>query len=285
MSRALAATSLETLLQPDPDSASAQLLKTNAITPYLQTLEHFETVTFTTVGSPIAQYVVKSAVLKIAMEIPYLMHATLAVAATHLKHLLPEATHPKEHRQYAYTESYHWQRALSGFQAELRSPSGLGQHNMDSLLSTCMLFAILSFSFDDFDPRKSFVFNDSPSALNWLSIQKGLKGLLIELSESITKSVWMPVFIDTAGGGGVFLVRDVDKSSMPQISKPRLSKPFPTKTWYRTSDLVTKAFLKSSQICAILVLRQPSTTIPTFSQYGSWPHYCTSTPASPPSVS
>jgi hypothetical protein len=194
MSLAFAANRLESLLQPsEPPALFAHM------TPFLQSLQHFETVTYTTVGSPIAQHVVKQSVLRIALQHPYLMHATLAVSATHLKHLLPTATHPVQHTANAIAESYHWQRALHLFQAELSSPGGLGKHNMDPILSTCMLLAILSFSLDDFDPARSFVFappETTSAALNWLHIQSGLKGLLIELQSHIADSVWMPVFVD-----------------------------------------------------------------------------------------
>ena len=78
------------------------------------------------------------------------------------QHLLPEESHPQEYRRNAFAESYHWQRAISGFQAELNSQKGMGAHNMDALLSTSMLLAILSFSLDDFDPKKSFVYSDNP---------------------------------------------------------------------------------------------------------------------------
>src|SRR4051794_11848426 len=67
------------------------------------------------------------------MTNPFFMHAMLAFAAAHLKHLLPFSANPTEYRQNALVEAYHLQGASHLFRKELNSPLGLGLQNMDLL--------------------------------------------------------------------------------------------------------------------------------------------------------
>ena len=168
--------------------------------------------------------VVKASNLKFAMTHPYLMHATLAFAAAHLKHLLPVSANPTEHRQNALAESYHWQRASHLFRKELNSPLGLGSHNMDPILTASMLLARQSFHLDDGELEfpKSFV-NMPPeqtaSALNWLTVQSGMKCLLIAFQSHITTSIWFPVFRDSDDNRGTFF----DERAGPEGLPPALA--------------------------------------------------------------
>lgn len=187
---------LENLLQSNSSPAPVSVIA--YITPYTQTLQHFNSITSTTVGSLVAQRIFKASVLQMAMSHPYLMHATLAVSAAHLSYLFPASSHPKEHQRNALAVAYHWKSSLKLFRAELNSVQGIRAHNMDPLLSTCMLLAIYSFSLQE-STQDSFVYVDtykSPGTLGWLTAQSGFKGLLIELSEHLNESVWLPVLTD-----------------------------------------------------------------------------------------
>lgn len=176
---------------------------------YVQILQHFGTITYATTGSPTVQDVVKHSNLRLAMTYPYLMHATLAFGAAHLKHLLPFSANPTQHRQNALAEAYHWQRASHLFREELNSPLGLGVHNMDPILTTSMLLARQSFLLDDggLEFPKSFVelpLEQTALALNWLTVQSGVKSLLIAFQLHISKSIWFPVFMESNDRAGTF---------------------------------------------------------------------------------
>lgn len=131
-----------------------------------------------------------------AIKCPYLMHAVLAGTVKHLNRLSPG------HKEHSIAETHHWQQALTLFQKELNSPLGL--HNMDAVLSTCMVLAIMSFSAEEFNPSKSWVFSPEPSAMNWLSIQSGLKSILIETKPYLHHSIWIPVFEESDDEEGTY---------------------------------------------------------------------------------
>ena len=206
MSLALTAASLDALLQSAGDLPNCLR---SGVTSYVHILQHFETVTYATTGGPMVHDVVKASNLKFCMTYPYLMHATLAFAAAHLKHLLPFSANPTLHRQNALAESYHWQRASNLFRKELNSPLGLGDHNMDPILTASMLLGRQSFVLDEGEPDllKSFVNvppEDTASALNWLTVQSGLKSLLIAFRAHIPTSIWFPVLEDSDDSHGTF---------------------------------------------------------------------------------
>jgi hypothetical protein len=119
MSLALTAASLDALLQPAGDLPNH--LRSGG-TSYVHILQHFETVTYATTGSPVVQEVAKAGNLKFAMMHPFLIHATLAFAAAHLKCPLPFSANPMEYRRNAIAKAYHWQRASHLFRKELNSP-------------------------------------------------------------------------------------------------------------------------------------------------------------------
>jgi hypothetical protein len=206
MSLALTAASLDALLQSAGDLPNH--LRRGA-TSDVHILQHFETVTYATTGSPVIQDVVKAGNLKFAMTHPFLMHATLAFAAAHLKHLLPFSANPIEYRQNALAEAYHWQRASHLFRKELNSPLGLGFHNMDPILTASMHLARQSFLLDDgaLEFPKSFVKvppEQTASAVHWFTVQSGIKSLLIAFQPYIRQSIWFPVFRESDDNRGTF---------------------------------------------------------------------------------
>lgn len=88
------------------------------MTPALQTLHHFDTITYCSMGSDMGQQIIRSYMYHIALEKPYLMHAVNGVSAAHICHLLPAVQHPAQHRQSKLAAAYHWHEALRQFRDE-----------------------------------------------------------------------------------------------------------------------------------------------------------------------
>jgi len=125
-----------------------------------------------------------------------LRHATLGTAAAHLSYLYPVSTNPNEHCRNKLAAAYHWQKALQLFRNVISKPSSIGLHNMDALISTCMLITIHSFYAPDPDPYKSFVYTPRPqrlSTLKWLTVHSGFRLLVEQLANHISRSIWFPV--------------------------------------------------------------------------------------------
>ncbi len=217
MSFALAATSLESLLHSIGED-SLHSSSSPGAPSYVRTLKHFETITYATMGNPLVQGVVRSANLKYAMTYPYLMQAILALSSTHLKHLHPYSTNPNLHRQHSLAESYHWECALSLFRAEISSPSNLLAQNMDPIITTSMLLSRQSFNSSS-PSSSSFVFApagpQTATALNWLTVQSGVKSLLIAFQPHIPTSIWFPVFMDSDDREGTFFDEHPGADDLP----------------------------------------------------------------------
>ncbi|KIX06667.1 uncharacterized protein Z518_04643 [Rhinocladiella mackenziei CBS 650.93] len=170
------------------------------MTPIFQTLHHFDTVTYCSMGSDMGQQIIRYSMYNIVLEKPYLMHAINGISAAHLCHLLPAAQHPIQHKQNKLADAYHWQKALRLFRNEIAS--GANKQNMDALLSTIMLICVHQFMLADPmpDPSKSFVYAPSEKRdeyMKWLTIQHGFQALWLELGETLWESIWSPVLRDS----------------------------------------------------------------------------------------
>lgn len=125
------------------------------------------------------------------------MHIILATGTAHLRYTSPDNDF------YRLSESYHWQQCLIQYKKEIQS--GVGAHNMDGLISTCILLSALMFTTEDIDPRNSWVFSSDPEALNWLAIQSGLRGLLAATGVGLhCQSIWWPVFVESRSSESTF---------------------------------------------------------------------------------
>ncbi|OAX85614.1 hypothetical protein ACJ72_00028 [Emergomyces africanus] len=133
--------------------------------------------------------VTNGAMLRIAFQTPYLMHAILGVATCSLRRLLSWKP------SLRIAESYHWQHAITLYQKELSTP--IGVHNMDGLMSTCMLLGVPAFSAEEYKPENSWLFSSDPKALNWLLLQSGLKYLLKFTGPYLPQSIWYQVFMES----------------------------------------------------------------------------------------
>ena len=184
------------------------------MTSPLASLHHFEALTAHTCGSPLGQSIIRSCIIALAGQAPYLMHAMLGVAAAHMAYLLPMEVNAVQHTRNKLADAWHWGHALTLFRKELGGAgngAGAGRSNMDALLSTIMLVAIHQFMLAEHDEKSvmvsnadrwksSFVFVEDCdarwAAMEWLTIQSGFKLLLNQLERYLGESVWLPVFMD-----------------------------------------------------------------------------------------
>ncbi|EEH23331.2 hypothetical protein PABG_05542 [Paracoccidioides brasiliensis Pb03] len=125
--------------------------------------------------------------IQVAFQAPYLMHAIFGVALTHLRHLLPHDT------SYAIFAGIHWHRAIQLYRKEISQ--AIDEHNMDPLLSACMLLSTVIFAADECNPSDSWIFSSDPTKLSWLLGQSGLQYILEAVSEEQRRqSIWLKVF-------------------------------------------------------------------------------------------
>ena len=164
----------------------------------VKAMHHFETVTSATMSSYLGHEILRHKVLSMVSSSPFLFHAVLGISAAHLQHLLPAHINPLQNQEHRLAETRHWQQALKLFQIELANPQMFGMHNMDQLLTTCMLLTVHTLSLPGDGKYQSFV--DLPraetaSALGWISSQRGFRALFAELGHFLQNSVWLPVFL------------------------------------------------------------------------------------------
>lgn len=125
-------------------------------------------------------------------------HSLLAVSACHLRHVLPDSSTPR------IAEHFHLSLALRDYQRALRtSLEDVDRDRTDVLLMTAMLLNTSSFALPSTedpgvghepDVGKSWVFNPSQVSLGWLSMQMGLKPLLIATNRWQHQSAFRPAF-------------------------------------------------------------------------------------------
>jgi hypothetical protein len=111
-------------------------------------------------------------ILYLGMSHPFLLDAVLAVSASHLR------CHAMNKQSSRSAEQFYQPLAARRFQ-ELLSQT-MDQQTADAALLTCMFLGVLAFSFlEDDNPMSSWMFRNDPERLNWLSLNLGLKPLLI----------------------------------------------------------------------------------------------------------
>ncbi|KAH7126422.1 hypothetical protein B0J13DRAFT_565480 [Dactylonectria estremocensis] len=126
-------------------------------------------------------------------EHPHLLSATLAVSASHLRH---HSSHASAHE---IAECHQKWATLQGFQAALKEE--LDQQRSDALLATAMCLNLLAFGFVEdgqeswaSDPMTSNSTMTDSSRLAWLSLQLGLKPLLLATAQFRDASALQPMF-------------------------------------------------------------------------------------------
>lgn len=136
------------------------------------------------------------------------MHSLIATSLSHIRHL-----QPINHNATRISEAHHWQQAITLFKQELSSPVKL--ENMDSVISTCMLLTVLSYTSDSHDPSASWVFCSQPQT-SWLFIQGGLHALIDKYAPTIANSVWMPVMRDADDFTGSDQIQNPGRDGIPE---------------------------------------------------------------------
>jgi hypothetical protein len=114
------------------------------------------------------------------------MHTIVGIACLHLNRMVPpiQRNQPKE--------VHHWSKAIRLYQSALGQP--VNSTNTDALISTCVLMNAMLLCPEDFKPRDSWIFSESPSAMNWLCLQSGLR-LVIEMTAPyMATSIWNSAF-------------------------------------------------------------------------------------------
>ncbi|KAH7338498.1 hypothetical protein BKA66DRAFT_435315 [Pyrenochaeta sp. MPI-SDFR-AT-0127] len=127
-------------------------------------------------------------VIDIAKEVPFLMHAMLALSACQLQHTVADGS------PYRLPEALHTHLASQGLRQAVGHMNTV--KDMDSVLTSAMLLNCLAFCYADWRDEEVDV-NTSRPSWNWLRIQTGLKDLLIETKPFHCESIWMPMFIAT----------------------------------------------------------------------------------------
>ncbi|CAG8898031.1 unnamed protein product [Penicillium egyptiacum] len=190
MSLMTVADKLNELLQ-SPSATGTQsprLLNSTSTARTMEALHHFhQGPAFTEGQTPIG--VVMRRMVELAFETPFLMHAIIASATTHLCTLLPD------NEDYRLAEAYHWQQTIHQYSTEVST--NITRSNMDKLYSTCLMITMHSFIQETFNPRASFVFTTDPTALTWLRLQGGLRYLLQHTQRWLPQSMWWTVFMES----------------------------------------------------------------------------------------
>ncbi|KAJ5959945.1 Aflatoxin biosynthesis regulatory protein [Penicillium vulpinum] len=186
----MVADKLKELLQLPSDTGTKlprALTDASASARTLEALHHFHKAPAFATECQTPIRIVMGKVVELAFESPFLMHAIIAAATTHLCTLLPD------NKAYRLAEAYHWQQTINQYSTEVST--NITRANMDKLYSTCLMISMHSFIQETFNPRASFVFSTDPTALTWLRLQIGLRYLIECTLPWLPQSMWWTVFM------------------------------------------------------------------------------------------
>jgi hypothetical protein len=174
-------------------------------TPIAALLHHVTVDLDTFLGMPL-----EPSLWDLACTHPHLLAAILALSACHLRHHSPD---PYQHRIAEFSfESI----ALRMFQITLPDP--LDQQRSDALLLTSMMLNTLTFAFvDDAACSTSWVSSDQADRLGWLSLQLGLKPLLLATKPFHERSILQPIFIASDDEHKTFSAEGVSADRVPEV--------------------------------------------------------------------
>ncbi|KAG5287036.1 C6 zinc finger domain-containing protein [Histoplasma ohiense] len=192
MSVADLADKIERVLQLDESTDRAFLQVMSSISHRtVEFFHHFITMAAHASSSSDAhRRVMSGKMIQLAFQNPSLMHAVFGVAVTHLRRLLPYD------KSYAIAAGVHWERALKLYRREISKP--IDEHNMDPLMSTCMLLGTIIFSPEECKPDSSWVFSSDPTRLSWLLGQSGLRYILETITiQQLRQSIWFEAFMES----------------------------------------------------------------------------------------
>ncbi|KKK18909.1 hypothetical protein AOCH_000321 [Aspergillus ochraceoroseus] len=154
----------------------------------VDSFQQFVNISTNTVGSSMIQQVMKTDMIHVAFnsKSPYLMYTIIGCGILHLNRMCP-GYKPRE-----LAEAYFWQQAIKLYGRALQGP--VTEHNIDPLVSACMLIGITSIIPPDFQPEDSWVLTGRSSDLNWLALQGGLNCILTLAGRLVNRSIWGVAF-------------------------------------------------------------------------------------------
>ena len=179
-------------------------------------LNHFVNTATSWIGSPEYQRKIQNEGLFLATEAPYLLHAIIAISASHLSYL-----HINE-KKYRVAATIHYEHALRSYSRQLQN--GIDAKNADAIIGCSYLQAILAFEnvYRTLTNQASDVTGyDRHTA--WLGTMQGVRALqaTAELSSHLERCIWAPVLF-VSDLRGVTACQNTDShndSSYPMISK------------------------------------------------------------------
>ncbi|KAL4739214.1 hypothetical protein BDV11DRAFT_205278 [Aspergillus similis] len=148
----------------------------------LDSFRFFLTSSINNVSTPLIREVMRSEMIHIAFDTPYLMYTVLGCGVLHMNRISPG----NESREVG--EAYFWQRALQRYSAALEHP--VNQQNVSGLISASLLIGVSSIAPLRFEIQDSWVFTGRDSDLNWLAIQGGLACILRYARQYLPGSIW-----------------------------------------------------------------------------------------------
>lgn len=158
--------------------------------------------------SPILGTFLNNSVWELVCGHPFLLASILAVSASHLSHV---TANPAQHW---LAECALLSRSLETFRPALTQP--LNAQRSDAFLMTSMLLNNLAFSrLETLDPMESWVFDGREDRLSWLSLQMGLKPLLMATAPFRTQSLLGPLYDASDDGVGTFSGRGATLDRVP----------------------------------------------------------------------
>ncbi|KAL2869141.1 Zn(II)2Cys6 transcription factor [Aspergillus lucknowensis] len=140
----------------------------------------------TGVGTARIGEVMRTDMIHVALNAPYLMYAILAAGALHINRTCPGS------RAYELAEAHFTQQAAHLLQVAIQS--GVNQNSIDGLVSASMLMGLLSLYPPSFSAAESWVFTRKASDMNWLCLQGGLACIVAEAGPLLQHCIWAGSF-------------------------------------------------------------------------------------------
>lgn len=103
----------------------------------IELLDHFMDVVVPCTGTPKFQELLRQDGLRIALGAYYLLHAILALSASHLSYLYPERN------KYSVATVHHYGLSMTSYLARVRT--GLTPQDTDSIVACCQIHTMLAF--------------------------------------------------------------------------------------------------------------------------------------------
>ena len=151
----------------------------------IELFHHFHTQTLGTLGSSSVEEVIGGC-LPAALELDFLKHAVLTVAASHLA-FLSQCRDTKT--------SHHLDKALSTFCQRLSHPITAPQ--VDAVLTNCVLLNAMAF-FDDHNKNSNSCLFTGATNSQWLSVQVGLRTIMSNARHLLKGSAWAIAYLKQA---------------------------------------------------------------------------------------